>query len=77
MKTVSRREFLKGAALSAAGLAAAGLLAGCSSENKDASQQPSPTEAPAASDWLGKAIRWEPSIPNNRLPITIIRIGWK
>ena len=50
MKTVSRREFLKGAALSAAGLAAAGLLAGCSSENKDASQQPAPTEAPAASD---------------------------
>ena len=61
MKTVSRREFLKGAALSAAGLAAAGLLAGCSSENKDASQQPSPTEAPAASDWLGKAPEFKES----------------
>lgn len=61
MKTVSRREFLKGAALSAAGLAAAGLLAGCSSENKDASQQPAPTEAPAASDWLGKAPEFKES----------------
>ncbi|WP_448911091.1 FAD-dependent oxidoreductase, partial [Holdemania massiliensis] len=64
-KGISRRDFIKGAAASAFGVAAAGLLAGCSSESTTPSATP---DAPTASapagritgysgpgDWLGEA----------------------
>ena len=50
-KGISRRDFIKGAAASAFGVAAAGLLAGCSSESTTPSATP---DAPTASAPAGR-----------------------
>ncbi len=65
-KGISRRDFIKGAAASAFGVAAAGLLAGCSTESTTPTASPDASAAPSAStgritgysgpgDWLGEA----------------------
>ena len=65
-KGISRRDFIKGAAASAFGVAAAGLLAGCSTESTTPAASPDASSAPSAStgritgysgpgDWLGEA----------------------
>lgn len=53
-KNISRREFLKGTAASALGLAATGLLAGCSSNEECPTVEPTVCE-PSKTDWLGTA----------------------
>ena len=55
MKTVSRREFLKGAALSAVGLATTGLLSGCTSESPSECEPCVTPDASSSTDWLGTA----------------------
>lgn len=51
-KGITRRDFLKGAAASAAGLAAAGLLGGCAAPSQNEPESPStPTPEPSAADW--------------------------
>ncbi len=48
-KTVSRRDFLKGAAAGTVSLAAAGLLGACSGEEAVSSPSPSLSQAPSPS----------------------------
>ena len=51
-KGITRRDFLKGAAASAAGLAAAGLLGGCAAQSQNEPESPStPTPEIPAADW--------------------------
>ena len=66
MKCVSRRDFLKGAVASAAGIAAAGLLGGCSNESSVSCEPCEPCE-PESTDWLGKA----PEIKDSEIVKTI------
>ena len=65
-KGISRRDFIKGAAASAFGVAAAGLLAGCSTESTTPAASPDASSAPSTptgritgysgpGDWLGEA----------------------
>jgi fumarate reductase flavoprotein subunit len=62
-KGLNRRDFVKGTALAALGIASAGLLAGCS-EKADTPE--SPVENSAA-DWLGK----EPVIADSKIKQTL------
>ena len=71
-KGISRREFLKGTAASALGVAALGLLGGCAAENEPTVNEPCPTAESAADDWLGQephrsrrrcALRWSSTPP--------------
>lgn len=55
MKVVSRRDFLKGAVASAAAVATAGLLGGCSNETSTNCEPCEPCETTSSKDWLGKA----------------------
>lgn len=48
-KGISRRDFIKGAAASAFGVAAAGLLAGCSTESTTPTASPDASATPSAS----------------------------
>jgi|LFRM01.1.fsa_nt_gb fumarate reductase flavoprotein subunit len=50
-KGLSRREFIKGSALGAAGLAAAGYLGGCAPQESTPSEGGSPDSAGTASKW--------------------------
>ncbi len=65
-KGISRRDFIKGAAASAFGVAAAGLLAGCSTESTTPTASPDASATPSTptgritgysgpGDWLGEA----------------------
>lgn len=71
VKNVSRRHFLKGAAVSAAGIAVTGVVASCSSSDPEAGDETTSKEAvdgyiPSV-DWLGEA----PTISDNDIVETI------
>lgn len=53
MKNISRKDFLKGVTFSAAGIAAASLLSGCSNQNDK--NESCPIVECETNDWLGKA----------------------
>lgn len=65
-KGISRREFLKGTAAGALGVAALGLLGGCAQES---AKECPPCEAPenAGTDWLGQ----EPQIADSEIKETL------
>ena len=48
MKNISRKDFLKGVTFSAAGIAAASLLSGCSNQNDKNNDIPGKEETPNA-----------------------------
>ena len=67
-KSISRRDFLKGSAASALGLAAASMLSGCANENQECpTQEKVECEATNGKDWLGV----EPTIADSEIAQTI------
>ena len=73
-KGISRREFLKGTAASALGVAALGLLGGCAAEEKPAAE-PRPTPEALANDWLGQEPQIEASSIKETLETEVLIVG--
>ena len=73
-KGISRREFLKGTAASALGVAALGLLGGCAAEEKPAAE-PCPTPEALANDWLGQEPQIEASSIKETLETEVLIVG--
>lgn len=67
-KGISRRDFIKGAAASAVGVAAMGMFTACANESGNSTPDPTTTPATSnATDWLGEA----PVIADSEITSTI------
>ena len=74
-KGISRREFLKGTAASALGVAALGLLGGCAAENEPTVNEPCPTAESAADDWLGQEPQIDAEAIKETLETEVLVVG--